>query len=78
MGRRFANREDMEVLRKPSKRPPRFTLDVRASMGMLKRDMMLVEFEVAWGGCGDGGVLSGGRKGCCWASRSALEVMVSC
>jgi hypothetical protein len=30
------------VLRRPSKRPERFTRDVRASMGMLKRDMTLV------------------------------------
>jgi hypothetical protein len=43
MGRRLAKREDIDVLRRPSKRPERFTRDVRASMGMLKRDMMLVD-----------------------------------
>jgi hypothetical protein len=72
MGRRLAKREEMDVLRRPSKRPPRFTRDVRASMGMLKRDMMPVRGVVAWGA---GGVLVGGRKGCCWASRSALGFM---
>jgi len=36
----LANREETEVERRLSKRPPKFILDVRASMGMLKRDMM--------------------------------------
>lgn len=81
MGRRFAKREDIEVLRRPSKRPERFTRDVSASMGMLKRDMMDGRFVVPCRGGGGGGdcwgcgVSSGGRKGCCWASRSTLEFM---
>jgi hypothetical protein len=31
------------VERRPSKRPERFMRDVRASMGMLKRDMLMVD-----------------------------------
>ena len=40
MGRRLANRDETEVERRLSKRPPKFILDVKASMGMLKRDMV--------------------------------------
>lgn len=54
MGRRLANRDEMEVERSPSKRPERLTLDVRASIGMLKRDMMDGEVPVGRAG-GDGG-----------------------
>jgi len=78
MGRRLAKREETEVLRKPSKRPEKFIRDVRASMGMLKRDM--VEGWVAVVSAGGGGcdVLLEGRKGCCSATvvMSALIVVV--
>ena len=36
MGRRLAKREETEVERRPSKRPERFTRDVRTSMGMFE------------------------------------------
>jgi hypothetical protein len=48
MGRRLAKREETEVERRPSKRPPMFILDVRASMGMLKRDMMEERGAFVW------------------------------
>ena len=40
MGRKLAKRDETEVERRPSKRPWRSILDVRAEMGMLKRDMV--------------------------------------
>lgn len=76
MGRKLAKREEIEVERSPSKRPDRFTLEVRASMGILKRDMTLDRFVVACAGCGEG-VSWEGRKGCCCAWCSVVEVMVS-
>ena len=58
MGRRLAKREETEVERRLSKRPPMFMREVSASMGMLKRDIVeYVKFEA------DGRV----RR---WASRS--------
>lgn len=41
MGRRLAKRDDTDVERRLSKRPPKFMREVSASMGMLKRDMVV-------------------------------------
>lgn len=41
MGRKLANRPERDCDCRPSKRPDRFRRDVRASMGMLSRDMVL-------------------------------------
>ena len=75
MGRRFANRPESDCDCRPSKRPDRFSLDVRASMGMLNRDMMLGGFEdegEGWAGC-EG--ISGSRR--FWvASWCGLEDIV--
>lgn len=76
MGRRLANRDETEVERMLSKRPPKFIRDVRASMGMLKRDMT----EGVWVVISGGGVCwrwSGVMRVCCCSSRSLGEVMVS-
>lgn len=40
MGFKLAKRDETDVERMPSKRPWRSILDVRAEIGMLKRDMV--------------------------------------
>jgi hypothetical protein len=47
MGRKLANRDVIDWLRKPSKRPERFILDVIASSGILIPDMIVEDV----GGC---------------------------
>ena len=61
MGRRLANRDEIDWLRRPSKRPERFIRDVKASKGILMPDMIA---ESCVGG-GEGCPGTSGSMRCC-------------